>query len=86
MKTEIHRDFDKQWKRLTDKQKLQAKERLRIFRVTPNDPQLNNHRLTGEWRGYRSINIGGDLRAIYKPISDEIAIFVAIGTHSQLYK
>ncbi|MFA4846242.1 MAG: type II toxin-antitoxin system mRNA interferase toxin, RelE/StbE family [Patescibacteria group bacterium] len=86
MKTELHRDFGKQWKRLTDKQKLQAKERLRIFRAMPNDPLLYNHRLTGEWRGYRSISTSGDLRAIYEPVGDEVALLVAIGTHSKLYK
>ena len=35
--------------------------------------------------GYRSINITGDLRAVYKFINEEECIFVIIDTHSNLY-
>ena len=35
--------------------------------------------------GYWSINITGDVRAIYRQHGDTIIIFVLIGTHSQLY-
>jgi addiction module RelE/StbE family toxin len=49
------------------------------------DPGLYNHPLTGEWTGYRSIAFGGNWRAHYKVVNDE-AIFVACGTHGQLYK
>jgi len=42
--------------------------------------------LVGELRGYRSINITGDWRAIFMEIDGgKIIYFVAIGTHSQLY-
>jgi len=46
--------------------------------------ELNNHSLSGEWRGYRSIDITGDIRAVYR-IENEINLFVAIGSHNQLY-
>ena len=46
---------------------------------------LNNHALSGKYSGYRSINIGGDLRAIYEPISLDIAFFIIMGTHPELY-
>jgi mRNA-degrading endonuclease YafQ of YafQ-DinJ toxin-antitoxin module len=33
-----------------------------------------------------SINITGDWRAIYMPINNNEVLFIAFGTHSQLYK
>jgi len=62
------------------------KETLELFLTNPADPTLYNHPLVGEWSGHRSISFGGDWRAHYMQISDGEAFFVAIGTHSQLYK
>lgn len=59
---------------------------IRIFYRNPFDVQLRNHSLYGTWSGFRSINITGDWRAIYLPISNNVAQFYAIGTHGQLYK
>ena len=59
-------------------------ERLKLFLEDSFHPLLNNHQLHGEWEGYRSINITGDLRAIFK-VEEETAIFVAIDTHTNLY-
>lgn len=59
------------------------------FSKDPGNSELNNHTLTREWQGKRSINITADFRAIYKDnqLKDEtIVYFVAIGTHRQLYK
>jgi len=61
-------------------------ERLKIFIEDKYHPLLNNHALTGQWRGYRSINITGDWRAVYQDREGGAAVyFTAIGTHSQLY-
>lgn len=80
--------FNKQFVKERDKADKKIKEafdkRLEIFLKDPFDPRLNNHSLTGSYRGYRSINITGDWRAIYTENQEE-AIFVALGTHSQLY-
>lgn len=62
--------------------------RARLFEREPLHPTLHNHALAGEWRGYRSINVTGDWRAVYESLgktSVEWVEFVAIGTHSQLY-
>ena len=80
-----HKDFTKDLKKQSLKVRDKTKERLYIFRHNPFDPVLNNHFLIGKWKGYRSINITGDIRAIYKQINDNTVIFVALGTHSQLY-
>ena len=47
-------------------------------------PILNNHALSGEYEGYRSINITGDLRVLYRR-EGEVVIFVTIDSHSNLY-
>jgi mRNA-degrading endonuclease YafQ of YafQ-DinJ toxin-antitoxin module len=56
-----------------------------VFVEDPFNPVLSNHALNGKYRAYRSINIGGDLRAVYKTIKTEEYLFVAIGTRAKLY-
>jgi len=78
------RDFIKDSKRLTVGQKEKLEQRLELFGKDQFDPVLNNHSLTGKYLGYRSINVTGDLRAIFKKNNEEI-IFVSIDSHSNLY-
>jgi addiction module RelE/StbE family toxin len=66
--------------------KEQAEERIILFITDPFHPILNNHPLVGKWEGYRSINITGDFRAIFEFIEDDVAYFVDLDTHSNLYK
>jgi len=79
-----HGNFKKQFSKLTKEIQLEFKERIYIFLKQSSHILLNNHPLHGDWNGYWSINITGDVRAIYK-IEGTIAILVAIGTHNQLY-
>jgi len=85
MNIRFHKNFDKQYKRLKKKEQKKAQERLVLFLKNPFNSQLNNHSLKGRYTDYRSINITGDLRAIYKFISEEECIFVVIDSHSNLY-
>lgn len=59
-------------------------------KADPHHRLLNNHSLTGEYVGYRSINITGNWRAVFSEIQDEegneLIVFKVLGTHSQLYK
>ena len=82
----FHKDFRKQAEKLKPGQKERLKEILRLFQDEPNHPNLYNHPLTGQWAGHRSIAFGGDWRAHYKVIDPGTVLFVACGTHSQLYK
>lgn len=79
------KSFDKDFARLKPAQRNRLKESLIIFVENPMHPDLYNHPLTGDWKGYRSIAFGGDWRAHYKVVNNE-AVFVACGTHAQLYK
>lgn len=82
----IHKSFTKAYDRLDSKVQRSFKRRLLKFRNDPFQVELNNHPLKGRWQGYRSINISGDFRAIYKNVDTDRVVFVAIGSHSQLYK
>lgn len=59
--------------------------RLHIFMDDPYDPILRNHPLKGELAGLYSINVTGDIRAIYEVAGDELYVYEMIGSHSQLY-
>ena len=80
----LHKNFKKQFNKLTKSQKSKFIERRDVFLRDEFNPILNNHALKGEYQGYRSISIGGDLRAIYRKSSEGI-FFIAIGSHSRLY-
>jgi addiction module RelE/StbE family toxin len=77
--------FEKKTRKLPVEIRAVLRERLRVFMATPHHPLLHNHTLTGSWRGYRSINVTGDWRAIYQPIGTDTAVFVEVGTHHDLY-
>lgn len=81
----FHKNFEKQYKKLSSKTQEQIKNRLELFYNEPFNPILNNHPLKGKFLDYRSINIAGDLRAIYKYNGSEECIFATIGSHSELY-
>lgn len=81
---DFHKDFTKNFKKLPSKIQKKFQERLLLFEKDAFNPTLNNHGLNGEYQGYRSINVSGDIRVIYIKTSENI-IFVKIGSHSSLY-
>ncbi|OGL87493.1 hypothetical protein A3I40_02325 [Candidatus Uhrbacteria bacterium RIFCSPLOWO2_02_FULL_48_12] len=82
----LHKDFIKAYKKLRSAQREKFKERRNLFLENPFHPILHNHSLQGRFYGYRSINVAGDLRVIYKMISEDTCLFVTIDTHSNLYQ
>lgn len=80
----LHRTFLKKFKKLPPKIKIRFGERLDLFLISPTDPILNNHGVDRAFPDCRSINITGDYRAIFK-LENNIAIFINIGTHPELY-
>ena len=86
MKIYFHKNFSKGLKKLRSGEKKSLGDRMRLFRENPFYVVLNNHALSGIYRGYRSINISGNLRALYEPIAKDAALFIIIDTHSNLYK
>lgn len=80
------KNFDKQYAKLDQKVKNQFKSRVELFKVSPYDPILRNHALKGNYLGYKSINVNGDVKALYTVEGDTVTIFAFVGTHSQLYR
>lgn len=88
---ELRIDFSKVFNKQLSKAPLEIKiafrERFKIFLTNPRDYQLNNHHLKGKLKGFRSINVTGDWRAIYSErIFGQTVVFEMLGTHSQLYQ
>ncbi len=86
MKIRFHKNFKKQYRKLVKKDKEKVEERLNLFLDDQFDSVLKNHPLKGKYLDYRSIDIKGDLKAIYKYISSDGCVFVTIGNHNNLYK
>ena len=86
MKIILTKKFIKKTKKLSLKYQKRVEERLDIFEEDPKNRILNNHKLKGELKGKRSINITGDIRAVFTQNEDEMVfLFLNIGTHPELY-
>jgi addiction module RelE/StbE family toxin len=85
MNADFSKYFKKRFKKLSVSVRTTFQERLDLFLSEPFHPLLHNHPLYGKYSQYRSINITGDIRAVFKQYED-LARFEGIGTHSELYK
>ena len=85
MKIDFHKKFTKKFKKFPKKIQEQFYEKLEIFENDQFAQILNNHAVHYPYEGCRSINITGDLRALYET-SGDLIVFFRVGTHSELYK
>jgi mRNA interferase YafQ len=85
MRVDYSRTFKKDFKKLSEKLKIQLGIRIKIFKINPLNPVLNNHRVHYPYEGCQSINITGDIRALYET-SGDLVVFVRVGSHNELYK
>lgn len=87
MKIEYHKNFTKQFEKLKRNEQTRVLDVLKTFVNEPFAEQLRNHQLKGKLSNFRSISAGGDIRLHYyeKEPNHVIVVFVAIGSHSQLY-
>ena len=86
MKIELHRRFLKAYAKQPEKIQEKFKEKRNLFIEDMFHPLLNNHSLTGEYEGCRSINITGDIQVIFYVKTDGNVVFINIGSHSKLYE
>ncbi len=85
MEIQLHKNFKKQFKKLSPKIRRNYYERVELFSKEPFSPLLNNHSVEFVYPGWRSINITGDYRILFEPKDNGTVIFMKIGTHSELY-
>ena len=89
MRVDLTKKFIKRLKIIPTKIRAAFRDRYELFINNPFNPILNNHALTGEYAGRRSIDVTGDWRVIfseYQGDKEKIIVFELINTHSELYK
>lgn len=79
------RVFIRQMKKLPGHLRRQIFERVQLHTKDNANPLLNDHKLGPPFESYRSINITGDYRLVYKRIEKDTYYLRTIGTHHQLY-
>lgn len=89
MKILYKKSFVKSYQCLSEKLRDKIKNVLQIFIKNPTDKVLHNHWLEWKYKWKRSIDVTGDVRIIFKEISEwryELVEIHDVWTHSQLYK
>ena len=82
------RTFKKDYQKLkfTDRQyEKYIKYLASLLNETPLPPEARDHRLIGNYAGFREFNVSGDVLVIYC-IEKGILRLTRIGSHAQLYK
>ena len=81
----LHKHFEKRYSKCPRKVQDAFKEKRNLFLENIDNPLLGVHMLHGEYKGYKSFNVTGDIRVLYKEVKEEVFLFVDIGSHSELY-
>lgn len=61
------------------------KEKLEQFTANPFDPELKNHKLSGQLKGLRAISVAYNCRIVFSLVEENTALLVSIGTHDEVY-
>ena len=81
----LSKQFEKDFSKLPKPVKAKVVLAFEKFVKDEEDHSLHNHALAGKWNNHHSINVTGDIRAVYVYADTEIIRFVAIGSRSKLY-
>lgn len=86
IRVDYSKKFLKDLGKAPKKVKIAFRNRLELLLADKYYPLLNNHPLKGDYAQYRSINITGDWRVIFRELEEgEIIFFDRLGTHGKLY-
>ena len=78
--------FRRQYKKLSEKMQDLVDERVDLYKRDVRNPKLRVHALHGKLEGHLSMDITGDVRAVFEEKEDDgVVVFRAVGTHGQLY-
>lgn len=81
----LSKRFEKNFANLPKPVKKRVLVVLQKFVDDPLDTSLRSHRLSGKWNNHFSIDVTGDIRAVYVYVLKDVVHFVAVGSHSELY-
>jgi len=85
MEVILHKNFQKKLDKLPPKIQDKFFDRVDLFIKDKFNPVLNNHSVEAAYPKWRSINVTGDYRALFEEKGESLAVFMTIGTHSELY-
>lgn len=60
-------------------------ERVDAFKNNPFEPKLRTHKLSGKLKDMWGFSIEYDLRVVFYFVDTKRAVFVDIGTHTEVY-
>jgi addiction module RelE/StbE family toxin len=86
MKVIFHSHFIKKYSKLSKNIRAKTDEKLFLFETDTRNPILNTHQLNGVWKDHWSINITGNIRAVFIFIANDTVQFVEVDNHNNLYK
>ncbi|MFZ2202125.1 MAG: type II toxin-antitoxin system mRNA interferase toxin, RelE/StbE family [Microgenomates group bacterium] len=88
MKIITHSIFKKNFKKRIEPNGNLVKRfklRVKLFLTNRENPILRDHALIGKKLMLRAFSIAGDIRIVYKLEKQDLAIFLDIGSHNQVY-
>ncbi len=85
MKILYHKRFLKRLRKCSPVERELVAKKIELFADNPLDPTLRNHELHAPYSDYRSIDVRGDLLALYTHINQGLVEFGYLGTHHELY-
>lgn len=86
MMIQYHKRFEKQFKKLSIRDKERVILAIETFAQNPLKLSLRNHALRGSLLGKRSIDAGPDLRIIFEEFeSYSLVVFLDVGSHNRIY-
>lgn len=77
--------FEREYRKLFSETKEKAKEKEKVFRKDPFDPQLKTHKLHGRLNDFWAFSIDYRFRIVFKFFEKNEVKFYAVGDHS-MYK
>ena len=75
----------KKWQKKHPELIERFEERLRLFSQQPFHPSLKTHGLSGSLKNYSAFSITYEYRLVFRFITDNQALLIAIGTHDDVY-
>ena len=82
---QVQRYIAKAYKKNKKLEKLIEKQ-VKLFEDNPKHPSLRTHKITKGEQDSWSISINMSIRMTYILLDSQTALFVAIGTHEEVYK
>ncbi len=87
MKIHRHKQFKKQYQKLSKVIRDKADQAIIQFSKDPFNSRLKNHTLKGLMQGKRAISVTSTIRIIFEEYADHtVVLMLDIGNHPRVYK